>query len=344
MSTTGLHISASYNARLSAVLLGMEDMPIWSERAAQLMRAFRGKRSQAAFARRISLTVHTVANWESGRRVPSAARAFWAASRARVNVVAAFAAFDRELPPAPIDNASMHDWLRALGRRTKIKAIAARSGYSRYQVSRWFSGQTQIPLPAFLRVVEIITGRVSDLVGELVPISSVPSLLAIHVQRRAARTLAFDRPWTEALVRMVETEAYRRLVKPGVGWFAKRLGISVEEETACLDALVAAGVLVRKAGRYSGGRPLTVDTSAPVPKIASLKRHWLSQITSRLDNPLPGDMLGYNMISVSEGDLDRIRQLHLDYFREIRTIVAQSEPAETVALIGMQLIQFPAEL
>jgi hypothetical protein len=38
-------------------------------------------------------------------------------------------------------------------------------------------------------------------------------------------------------------------------------------------------------------------------------------------------------------DLERIRALHRSYFRELRAIVAASEPAQTVALVAMSLVE-----
>lgn len=47
------------------------------------------------------------------------------------------------------------------------------------------------------------------------------------------------------------------------------------------------------------------------------------------------------MISVSRADLARVRELHLQYFHQLRAIVVESDPVETVALIGMQIVEFP---
>jgi hypothetical protein len=46
------------------------------------------------------------------------------------------------------------------------------------------------------------------------------------------------------------------------------------------------------------------------------------------------------VISCSESDLARIEDLHRAYFREVRAIVAASEPMEAVALVSLQLVRF----
>lgn len=308
-----------------------------------LLRAIRGRRSQEAFARRLSIAKQTIANWETGRRRPSAARVLAAAQRAGVDVSKAFRDFEHTLPHAPTTDERMALWLRELVGRARIGELAKHMGCSRYQVSRWVSGETRIRLHQFLWLVHLCTKRLSDLVAGLVPIESIPSLAIEHRQRRAARTLAFDEPWTEAVVRMTETDAYRALPKHEPGWLADRLGFDRDTESRCLDALTEAGVLVRRRGRYVAGRPLTVDTSATVEQMAALKLQWLSETKRRVQTPAPHDMFGYMLISLSKADLDRIRELHLRYFREIRAIVGASEPTETVAVLGMQLFEYPAD-
>ncbi len=56
------------------------------------------------------------------------------------------------------------------------------------------------------------------------------------------------------------------------------------------------------------------------------------------------DFAGADLISVQpldRADLDRIRDLQRAYFRELRAIVAASEPCETGALITLRLLEWP---
>jgi hypothetical protein len=54
--------------------------------------------------------------------------------------------------------------------------------------------------------------------------------------------------------------------------------------------------------------------------------------------PRTSDWLGYNVVSTSATDLERIREVLRRAFREIRAIAAASEPAESVALLNLQLV------
>jgi hypothetical protein len=68
-----------------------------------------------------------------------------------------------------------------------------------------------------------------------------------------------------------------------------------------------------------------------------LKTWWSEQALQRLRLNREG-LFSYNLFTVSERDYHRLRELHLAYFRELRSIVAQSEPAERVVLANVQLL------
>jgi len=234
----------------------------------------------------------------------------------------------------------VHRWLDELRGGASVADIARRAGRSRYAVSRWLKGQTEPRLPDFLLLVHAITDRVSDLVGQLVEIESVPGLLQTHRLRNAAKRLAFDAPWTEAILRVMETQQYRAFATHPEGYLQARLGLSAEEERSALELAEQAGVLARERDRYRELTPLSVDMAAPRQDIDRLKAHWTRVALERLESPRQGDWLGYNVVSVSQQDLERIRQLLRQTFRELRTLAAASEPVETAALINLQLVSW----
>jgi hypothetical protein len=85
--------------------------------------------------------------------------------------------------------------------------------------------------------------------------------------------------------------------------------------------------------------PLSVDTSsASADDVQRLKAHWAQVALDRTRTPRVGDWLGYNVVSTSSEDLDRIREVLRRAFREVRAIAAASEPAESVALLNLQLV------
>lgn len=54
-------------------------------------------------------------------------------------------------------------------------------------------------------------------------------------------------------------------------------------------------------------------------------------------------LYSYNLFTVSERDYQRLRQLHLEYFRELRSIVAKSERVVLAHLSLLPLTGAPPE-
>jgi len=309
--------------------------------ASEFLRAVRGKRSQLAFARRLGYRGNPITDWERGVRFPTALEALRAAQRAGIDVPAAFQRF---APAVPLHGngreLALDRWLLALRGAASVNEVASRCQCSRYSVSRWFRGLAQPRLPDFLRMVDAISGRLPHWVAAFVPIEQVPSLAERHRAAEAARLLAFELPWTEAVLRLLETSAYRALQGPPPGWLAHILGIEPEQERRCLQALADVGAVALEGGRYVVRGPTTVDTQGGAEALHRLKQHWCHVASSRLTAPTEGELFAYNVVSVSRADLALIQDKLRMTFRDIRSIVAASQPEQVAAVINLQLIAF----
>jgi transcriptional regulator with XRE-family HTH domain len=309
--------------------------------AAELLRALRGGRSQRAFARRLGYRANPITDWEHGRRFPTALEALRAAHLLGVDVAAAFAAFHVAPPPAmtPGGRFALGPWLTAIRGTTPVAHLAERAGCSRFSLARWLSAKAQPRLPEFLRCVDAITGRMPDLIAALVPIEQVPSVLARHRSMRAARRLAFDAPWTEGVLRVLETKDYRELSAHADGFIARRLGVPIEIERDCLNRLEVAGVIRLENERWCQDRPLTVDTRSSRDDLSLLLRQWTAVGYRRIAERGSRDFFAYNVMSCSRADYERIRELLRRTFREIQSLVASSEPSESVAVLNLHLLE-----
>jgi transcriptional regulator with XRE-family HTH domain len=281
-----------------------------------------------------------VADWETGRRSPTAATTLRLCGLSGVDVPAAFVRFH---PPSAAalgaaDDAGIAAWLRELRSSTAIVVLAERSGLPRFSISRWLQGTNRPRLPQFLRLVDALTGgRAPDLVAELTDVARLPSLREVYARRLAAKELAFGEPWSAAILRVVETEAYERLGRHRPGWISDVLGIDPEIERRCLSRLAEAGMVrVDESGKVRCV-PSTVDTSASDVEMRALKSHWAHVGLERLERGDPDDLFAFNLISVSRADADAIRQLLRATYREIRSLVAASSPVQEVALLQLQL-------
>lgn len=319
--------------------LSSPTVDLYRQAAAQLLRAIRGGRSQRAFAMRLGYRGNPITDWERAKRSPTACEMLRASELCGLAATQAFEHFARLPPPKPCHDArSLAVWLNALRGDLPISELATRVERSRYTVGRWLAGRTQPRLHEWLQLVDAITERVHDWVAALVPISEVASLASAHYRAEAVRTLAAKQPWTEAVLRVLETQHYRN--NPEVGHATLAAWLNVEPSTlqAALEGLIQTGILQRAGERYEALRPLSVDTRPAA--IAALKRHWLGVAQKRAADVIPHDWFGYNVISCSQKDLQRIRDCLRRAYQESRAIVAASEPSETSALLLMNLIHW----
>lgn len=326
--------------------------------ACELLRAMRGKRSQVALARRLGYSGNPVTDWERGVRRPTAKEALRVAVACRLPVREAFAQLVPLDPPATPLRGGMgrtgsskpgewviHPWLTALRGSLSNTELAQRLGVSRYCVSRWCSGDTDIRLHEFLHFVHVLTGRVHDWVAALVPIERVPSLVPQFEQATAARRIAVEQPWTEAILRVLETQRYREQPALVHSVLAATLGIPEETLQRALDGLVRAGIIARHVTPKTGDvyyetlRELSVDTRTYPTAMRTLQQHWLNVALERARRG-QSDWFAYNVFSCSESDLSRVQECLKRGFRESRSIIAGSSPNQRTGLVLMQFVRW----
>jgi transcriptional regulator with XRE-family HTH domain len=336
---------------------GMKRRPeeCFHERVArEVIRAIRGKRSQVALARRLGYKGNPITDWERGARSPSAKEVLRVAAVCRLPVREAFLKLVPIEPPsvdAPQGKHkgtrqtrewSLHVWLTALRGNVSNTELSQRLGTSRYTVSRWCSGVTDIKFHEFIRLVDALTGRLYDWVAALVPIESVPALMPRFAQAHAARTVALEHPWTEAILRVLETERYRQQPAVAHASLAATLGIDEDTLKRALAGLVEAQVVSHRQDSVTGFayyevlRELSVDTRSDPEAIRRLQEHWLGVALERAVRREP-DWFAYNVFSCSHSDLARVRDTLKRTFRESRATIASSQPNETTGFLLLQI-------
>lgn len=309
--------------------------------SADLVRALRGARSQAAFSRRLRYRSNVVRSWEAGRRWPTAARFFAVSARSGVDPRAALLRF-YAAPPVwladadPTQPATVARLLDDLRGGSSREDIARRAGRSRFAVSRWLSGRAEPRLPDLLRMIEATSLRLLDFVACFVDPQRLPSTARAWRELETARAVAIELPWSHAVLRVLELRAYRALPAHVPGFIAERVGVTIDEEARCLRLLARSRQIRKRDGRWVPHRVRTVDTRNNPDAGRALLRFWAEVGCARLAESKQG-LFSYNLFTVSERDLERLRELHLAYFRQLRSIVAQSEPAERLVVANVQL-------
>ncbi|MCB9685434.1 MAG: DUF4423 domain-containing protein [Alphaproteobacteria bacterium] len=305
--------------------------------ARRFLVALRGHRSQVQWSRRLGYRSNVAYAWESGRRFPTAAETFRAIGRAGHDLAAELERFYGREPPVhdladPREVARFLDDLRG---DVSITDLARRADVSRYQLTRWLSGQTQPRLPDFFAVVEAASLRLVDLIACFVDPTSIDELADLWRRIEARRTGAARLPWTQGVLRVLELGGYRALPAHDDAWVANALGVPPEVVATCVSFLADTGQIVPDGARWRPER-LAVDTRLRPEVGRQLKAHWTEVARERILQGDPGQF-SYNVFSVNRADLERIRELHLAYYRALRAIVSESRDAEIVAVANVQL-------
>jgi transcriptional regulator with XRE-family HTH domain len=314
--------------------------------ASQLIGRMRAGRSQAALSRRLLRKSNVVYTWEAGRRFPTAAVFFRYAELVRVDVAAGIGRFLGSLPDE-LANRDFRDpettarLLRHLREGTTLAELARKLGTNRVSVGRWLKGEAEPRLPDLLRLIEATSLRLLDFIDVFVSPAQLPETRDAWTVLEAQRRLAYSLPWSHAVLRVLELRDYREQPRPRDAFIAERLGISHAEAQRCLKALADSKLIARRAGRWVVKQVLAVDTRRNPEAGRTLKTHWAGVGLERLPQlePEGQDLFSYNLFTVSEKDWERLRELHIAYFQELRRIVGGSQPAERVALVNLQLMR-----
>lgn len=310
--------------------------------SADWLRLMRGKRSQRAFSKRLGYASNIAYRWETGVCYPLGREAL---TLAKCNGAAGRAALmtflGGALPAALTDvdlgtRSGVAQLLKTLRGDTALVELARRSGYSRFSIARWLSGASEPRLPELLTLIEAMTFRMLDFLASFTHIERLPSVAEEYRALEAARKIAYDVPWSHAVLRALELSDYRALKRHQPGWLARRLGISREEEERCLTALATARQIKLQSGLWVEDESKLVFTGSNPERGRRLKAEWLRVGLERLEAGVPGTF-SYNLMAISRADLARLREMHIAYFRSMQALVADSAPSECVVLFNTEL-------
>lgn len=315
--------------------------------AAEIIRLLRGKRSQMALSRRLGYRTNMLYLWEAQKSAPTAAGFLKLAGKVGLDVALALTRFYRDPPPwmsqhKPDTVEGVAALLADLKGNRSLVDTAAALRCSRYALSRWLQGTAEPRLPDFLQAVDVTSLRLLDFVACLVDPQKLPSVQKQWKQLQLARRAAYDRPWSHAVLRALELVDYHTLSKHRHGWIAQRLGLSLREEEKSLQVLASTGQIELQGGKWKVRGIQSIDTRRDPQAARELKAWWFEQGTQRYRDETAG-VFSYNVFGVSNADLERIEALQRAYFRELRSIVAQSEPVENVVVANMQLFRLTEE-
>jgi len=313
----------------------------WEAIAAEWVRELRGKRSRAAFSRHLGYQSNVVHRWESGAAWPTAARFLASCARCGKDVRAAYAAFFLK-PPSwlgqhdPSSPEGVAAFLQQLQGKMTLLTLSATSGYSRYAVARWLRARAEPKLPEFLRLIEASSRRALDFIATLSDPAALASARAHWQRLESLRQAAYQETWSHAVLRALELAEYAERGADSA-WLGEVLGISKAQSERALAVLEKTGQIARRAGRWLPLPATTVTTGRHPATLGILTRAWTQVALERIERRAPAHF-GYSLFAVSRKDLRRLRDLQLEYLREMQAIIAQSSPNECVGLLCLQLL------
>lgn len=307
--------------------------------AAQLLRALRGKQSQAAFSRRVGYRSNIASRWEAEKAFPTAARFLEVFAKVRPREPSPLERFFPRLPvilarPELSSRQAVAAFLTELRGQTPLVSIARESGFNRYSVSHWLSGDSEPRLQQFLCLVEVMSRRLLDFLACCTDPSKMSSVAVAWKRLGLMREAAYAMPWSQAVLRALELDDPRGQQRP---WLLDRLGISEPLLAEALAVLVATGQVNKVRGRWRSAGVLSVNTAQDRARAHAIKVSWTRTALERMSSGAPGNY-GYSVFSISRGDMKRLRDVHLEYVRAMQQIIAASAPGECVGLYCAQLL------
>ena len=241
----------------------------------------------------------------------------------------------------PTSPANVAAFLRHVRGKTPIVRIAALAQCNRYSVSRWLDGTTEPKLPDFLRIVDACSRRLLDLVAALEDPAHLPSLRERWQQQQLAREAAYDLPWSHAVLRALELVDCPRGLTAQQAFVARKLGISSDQVRQALRVLEAMAQVKKTRGRYVPREVTVTDTGSDPVRARELRVTWTTTALERPRAGAPGHY-GWSLFAVSKADFVRLNNLHLQYVRAMREVIASSTPSECVGLYCAQLLDLGA--
>jgi transcriptional regulator with XRE-family HTH domain len=310
----------------------------------ELMRALRGSMSQRVYSRVLGFTSNVAYSWETGRRFPEASVFMRAAARR----VAGFEAGLHGALSLSVGSGSarlgtprgVHKLVLELARETPKGELAKNLGVDRTTLSRWLAGSTEPRLPELLQLMQVGTQRLLAVVALIVDPRELASTRAAYEDLRLQERLAYELPWSHAVLRALELSSYTSTADHDVRVIARAVGVPPARVTSYLEVLEQAGQIVRNGAHYQNARVMAVDTRSDPEKNRALKRHWAEVGLARLGAPQtsPDALFSFNLFATSEEAFQRIRQLHLDYYDRVRAIVDETQGTDRVVLMNLQLV------
>jgi hypothetical protein len=194
-------------------------------------------------------------------------------------------------------------------------------------------------LPDFLRFLETTNLRLLEFVALFADPAELELTSAAHREQLQRQRLAYEQPWSHAVLHALELDAYQALPRHRATLLAAQLGLPPSEVEIQLQRLADAHLIERHEGRWRPARMSSLDTRGDFAANRRLKQHWASVAVRRIEQLQPNQqsLFSFNLFPIGHADFARLRELHLDYYERVRQLVAEARGADHVVVLNVQL-------
>jgi DNA-binding phage protein len=294
----------------------------------ELLTAARGEMSRSALARRLATGVENVTRWESGSR-----RISWGdfadicdvTGRNLKNSLKAIFSFLGESR----DGCAIARQLLGAARLTQV---ARDTGISRFTLMRWQQNKSEPSLMEMLQIMHACQFMMLEFIAHLVDISTVPEAWGEYSKRRERKEIYYRMPVVAGVLCCLKLDDYKALPAHQVGFIARKVGISEEEEAAAVEKLLEVGKIIEKDGRYEAiDEQLELTDSEAIRSFSHYWLHRAADFCEQAENPSPIIGFGMDIQPTSKATLKLLRDEYCAFYQRVRALLNQDNgPRESV--------------
>lgn len=306
----------------------------WAELSQQLVRWWRGEKTQLEASVELGLRSNVFSGWERGAAQPRGSLALRCARYAGRPVDDLIRLLGgRWSEDIPLDSREGVALLTGaiVGKRT-VREVAEQAGLSRHALARYANAQAEAPLSALLAVIAT-TGKLRPVLEILCEPAELPLLASTWAEHALADPVFENAPQDSDVYLLLYLDAYAALPAHQPGWIASRLGLSLEEEQASLQALLARGLVELVDGRYEPVPEQVGHFFEPDAEQRLRKRAWMRR------RIFQGRLRHQNMSIglVTQAEALRIKRILVECTEEVNRILTLSEGREEAITITVGL-------
>ena len=304
----------------------------------ELLRAARGRQSQARLNQKLGLRSNRYHHWETGQSALPW-RMFCRICQATKIPLAETLIHIAGFHENPAQGATLVKHLVGRGRQEEV---AKNLGVSRSMISRWKSGKVDPSLEQMLRIINHSFFSLPQFLSRLVDIEKLPSLAEAHRREELERRLHFDHPWVAALLLFLRTAEYNALKTHREGFLSRKLGISLETEREVIQTLKTIGALEYE-GEILTPTHRKMSTRGDEESERRTREHWTQHALNEIKKGLPSrdrNNWGYMVLNTGPETLPLIRERYFAFFNEVSAIVNSStDVSDRVYVLNVQFLE-----